>query len=89
MLYFSQRVVLVEFLRLEKEFLLIFIKDKLGVNKEGGVSPLYLDPSGAHPKKLVKILEDSPNKKCIDKIMLVEETEYDEVITCDHSYDQR
>lgn len=28
-------------------------------------------------------------KKCIDKVELVEETEYDTVITCDHSYDQR
>ena len=28
-------------------------------------------------------------KKCIPKIMLVEETEYDIVVTCDHSYDQR
>jgi len=28
-------------------------------------------------------------KKCIDKVMIVEETAFDEVITCDHSYDQR
>jgi len=28
-------------------------------------------------------------KKCIPKVELVEETEYDTVITCDHSYDQR
>ena len=29
------------------------------------------------------------DRKCIDKVMMVEETVYDEVITCDHSYDQR
>merc|ERR1712128_250269 len=31
-----------------------------------------------------------PNgKKCIDKVEMVEETEYDDVVTCDHSYDKR
>merc|ERR1712021_242105 len=28
-------------------------------------------------------------KKCIDKVEMVEETEYDDVVTCDHSYDKR
>ena len=28
-------------------------------------------------------------RKCIDKVMMEEETMYDEVITCDHSYDKR
>merc|ERR1740137_339588 len=28
-------------------------------------------------------------RKCIDKVMIFEETVYDEVITCDHSYDKR
>jgi len=28
-------------------------------------------------------------RKCLDKVMMVEETVYDEVITCDHSYDKR
>ena len=28
-------------------------------------------------------------RKCIDKVMMLEETVYDEVITCDHSYDKR
>merc|ERR1719318_1326748 len=31
----------------------------------------------------------SDGKKCIDKVEMVEETEYDDVITCDHSYDKR
>jgi len=28
-------------------------------------------------------------KKCIDKVEMVEETEYDEAVQCDHSYDRR
>merc|ERR1740131_665430 len=28
-------------------------------------------------------------KRCIDKVETVEETEYDEVVQCDHSYDRR
>jgi len=31
----------------------------------------------------------SDGKKCIDKVEMVEETEYDETIQCDHSYDRR
>ena len=31
----------------------------------------------------------SSGRKCIDKVELVEETEYDTVVTCDHSYDKR
>merc|ERR1712212_1415445 len=28
-------------------------------------------------------------EKCIDKVEMVEETEYDDVVKCDHSYDKR
>jgi hypothetical protein len=28
-------------------------------------------------------------KRCVDKVEMVEETEYDDVMTCDHSYDRR
>ena len=28
-------------------------------------------------------------KRCIDKVEMVEETEYDETVQCDHSYDRR
>merc|ERR1712234_81077 len=28
-------------------------------------------------------------KKCIDKVEMIEETEYDDVVQCDHSYDKR
>jgi len=32
---------------------------------------------------------DRDGKKCINKVEMVEETEYDEVMQCDHSYDRR
>ena len=32
---------------------------------------------------------DSDGKRCIDKVEMVEETEYDDVVQCDHSYDKR
>eukprot|EP00092_Neocalanus_flemingeri_P050301 GFUD01058103.1.p1 GENE.GFUD01058103.1~~GFUD01058103.1.p1 ORF type:complete len:390 (-),score=108.11 GFUD01058103.1:103-1272(-) len=38
------------------------------------------------------IAKSKPNrdgKKCIEKVEMVEETEYEDVVTCDHSYDRR
>ena len=32
---------------------------------------------------------DGDGKRCIDKVQMVEETVYDEVMQCDHSYDRR
>merc|ERR1712061_616982 len=32
---------------------------------------------------------ESGGKRCIDKVEMVEETEYDDVVQCDHSYDKR
>jgi len=32
---------------------------------------------------------DDSGRKCVNKVMMREETEYDEVLTCDHSYDKR
>merc|ERR1712236_63585 len=32
---------------------------------------------------------DADGKKCVDKVEMVEETEYDDVVQCDHSYDKR
>merc|ERR1740137_395314 len=32
---------------------------------------------------------DSSGRRCVDKVMMREETEYDEILTCDHSYDER
>merc|ERR1712025_1057869 len=33
--------------------------------------------------------QGADGKKCIDKVEMVEETEYDDVVQCDHSYDKR
>merc|ERR1712127_1029878 len=33
--------------------------------------------------------ENKDGRRCINKVMLVEQIEYDEVLTCDHSYDNR
>jgi len=52
-------------------------------NRQGasvaGVS--FNDVSGASP--------GSDGKRCIDKVEMIEETEYDDVVQCDHSYDRR
>ena len=32
---------------------------------------------------------DGDDKKCIDKVEMIEETEYDDVVKCEHSYDKR
>jgi len=44
-----------------------------------GVS--FSDVAGANPGR--------DGKRCIDKVEMIEETEYDEVVQCDHSYDRR
>jgi len=44
-----------------------------------GVS--FGDVAGASPGR--------DGKRCIDKVEMIEETEYDEVVQCDHSYDRR
>ena len=36
-----------------------------------------------------EVITDEEGKICVRKVMMVEETEYDEVLTCDHSYDNR
>merc|ERR1712055_952456 len=41
----------------------------------------FADVAGAGP--------GADGKKCIDKVEMVEETEYDDVVQCDHSYDRR
>ena len=35
------------------------------------------------------VLQNSEGRQCMDKVMMVEETEYDEVLTCDHTHDNR
>merc|ERR1712025_640980 len=46
-----------------------------------GESVSFADVAGASP--------GADAKKCIDKVEMVEETEYDDVVQCDHSYDKR
>merc|ERR1711942_337817 len=48
--------------------------------EEGG-SVSFPDVVGAEP--------GDDGKRCIDKVEMVEETEYDDVVQCDHSYDRR
>ena len=35
------------------------------------------------------ITKKDTNERCVDKIVFVNETEYDEVITCDHTYSEK
>merc|ERR1712059_185783 len=48
--------------------------------EEGG-SVSFPDVAGAAP--------GDDGMRCIDKVEMVEETEYDDVVQCDHSYDRR
>jgi len=53
------------------------------INRQGdsGQSVAFPDVAAASP--------GSDGKRCIDKVEMVEETEYDDVVQCDHSYDRR
>merc|ERR1712226_1764042 len=48
---------------------------------DSGADVSFSAVSGASP--------GSDGKRCIDKVEMIEETEYDEVVQCDHSYDRR
>jgi len=52
-------------------------------NRQGDseTSVNFGDVAGASP--------GADGKRCIDKVEMVEETEYDDVVQCDHSYDRR
>ena len=39
--------------------------------------------------ELSAVAADASGRKCVNKVMMREETEYDEILTCDHSYDKR
>jgi len=45
------------------------------------LSITFGDVAGARP--------GNDGKRCIDKVEMIEETEYDDVVQCDHSYDRR
>ena len=40
-------------------------------------------------REVAGVSPGSDGKRCIDKVEMVEETEYDDVVQCDHSYDKR
>ena len=42
-----------------------------------------------HHSRLNCSWSDGDDKKCIDKVEMIEETEYDDVVKCEHSYDKR
>merc|ERR1712058_99621 len=52
------------------------------ISRQGDDTPVaFPDVAAASP--------GADGKRCIDKVEMVEETEYDEVVQCDHSYDRR
>jgi len=57
---------------------------------ENDVSFQNLGPLEKATIDKLELLEvDDTGRKCVNKVMMREETEYDEVLTCDHSYDKR
>jgi len=59
-------------------------QDDARVARQGAekATPSFRDVANAVPA--------SPDgKKCVEKLQMIEETEYEEVIQCDHSYDKR
>jgi len=55
--------------------------DRVSKQGSGRDNVRFQDVSGASPGR--------DGKRCIDKVEMIEETEYDEEIQCDHSYDKR
>jgi len=53
--------------------------DRQNSGNSNGVS--FDEVAGARP--------GNDGKRCIDKVEMIEETEYDDVVQCDHSYDKR
>jgi len=52
-------------------------------------APIALQGEGAPSFDDVAGAEEVGGKRCIDKVEMVEQIEYDEVVQCDHSYDKR
>ena len=51
------------------------------------------NPNSTEHENIIDTLQNlqvgEDGRKCINKIMMIKETVYDEVLTCDHSYDER
>merc|ERR1711922_40266 len=61
-------------------------------NAENGQAAAQPRPIARVPQQSLQASPSRPGsdgKKCIDKVEMVEETEYDETVQCDHSYDRR
>ena len=58
-----------------------------GDKEEGG----WLAQLGLEEEEDKEGVEEEMDKgrECVDKVMMVEETEFDEVLTCDHTHDNR
>jgi len=80
--------------RIEKSLLNQFPFNNLESKKDSNIHSEHLTPVqsrqyGEIADDVVPTFTEVSEKKCIDKVMILEETVFDEVITCDHSYDQR
>jgi len=65
------------------------LPDKASQFRQGGEEGIEEDETGVSINTVVTKGAGEGGRKCINKVMMVEETVYDEVITCDHSYDKR
>merc|ERR1712110_255755 len=64
--------------------------------RQGGVQDIVRDSRQGEENELgvsfdnvAGVQPDGDGRRCVDKLQMVEEIEYEEVITCDHSYDKR
>jgi len=62
------------------------LEDNSGLNEEDDDPALTFNTVG---EAAAEDEDVASGRKCIDKVIMTEETVYDEVITCDHSYDKR
>jgi len=80
------------------------VEDEYGYGQRAPVSAIQLDPRDSRQRGRPNSNQDSEvvsfnevaaarpgndGKRCIDKVEMIEETEYDDVVQCDHSYDRR
>ena len=47
------------------------------------------DDRGVSFDEVAAVRPGNDGKRCVDKVEMTEETEYDDVVQCDHSYDRR
>lgn len=84
--------------RTNKALLKSYVEHHSGTGQEF-VNSKHLANDDNHLDKALDILDqlnggpnvtvDSSGRRCVDKVMMREETEYDEIMTCIHDYDNR